>query len=367
MLDITSEDAILLAASLIIGMLISWLISRPRIGRRNDYIGELEDTIKSNEKKLKDQNKTLKEQEASLNDLNAGLQERAELVNRAKEKFIEQKNRIETLETSQKNKDTELKDLTERVQEQDSTIESLRAELDQREEAISNLEDQLQELNNDTSAVKQEIADLNDHTLQMISERDTQIETLTKSIKSRDENIVHLNKRLQEQETTVKDINTQLSQRDTIIQGLNFQILEQNHQINNLKEEKADLDECIQKLMTSVEETETREAELGKMLQEEERELKTLQERALRMHDDLTHIAGIGVKISSVLRSAGIDTFEKLATTKVDSIRKILEAENPSLLRLTDPSTWPEQARIAADGDWEALSNLQNKIKAKRD
>jgi small subunit ribosomal protein S2 len=166
---------------------------------------------------------------------------------------------------------------------------------------------------------------------------------------------------------TVKDLNTQLSQRDTIIQGQNFQILEQNHQIKNLREEKSELDERLQKIMTGVEEAETREAELGKMLQEKERELKTLQEQALRMRDDLTHIAGIGVKISSVLRSAGIDTFAKLATAKVDSIRKILEAENPSLLRLTDPSAWPEQARIAADGDWEALSNLQNKNKTKRD
>jgi len=81
----------LIAVSLIIGILISWLISRPRIGRRNDYIRELEDTIKSNEKKLKGQNKTLKEQEASMNDLNAELLERAELINRAKEIFTEQK------------------------------------------------------------------------------------------------------------------------------------------------------------------------------------------------------------------------------------------------------------------------------------
>ena len=50
----------------------------------------------------------------------------------------------------------------------------------------------------------------------------------------------------------------------------------------------------------------------------------------------------------------------------MDRIREILEAENPNLLRLTDPSTWPEQARMAADGDWEALSALQNDLKSAR-
>jgi predicted flap endonuclease-1-like 5' DNA nuclease len=115
------------------------------------------------------------------------------------------------------------------------------------------------------------------------------------------------------------------------------------------------LEERIQRFMTGVE-AETREARL-----ERERERERLKRQTVRVKDDLTHIAGIGEKISSLLRSAGIDTFEKLATTNVDSIRRILEAENPSLLRLTNPSSWPEQAKIAAGVDWGTLTKLQNK------
>lgn len=358
-------------------MLISWLFSKIKIGHRDDYIEELEDSIKSKDKNLKDLNKTLKDKEASLENLNADLNQREKIINdldekatemniRAKEIFTKQENRIEEIDTSLKYKDANLMDITAHAQEQDSIIESLKTVMNQKEETIKNLDNQLQERNNYISALKEEIADYENRSRQMISERDSQIDKLTNSIESRGENIDHLNKRIQEQEIKLDAIQAQLSQRDAIIQGLNFQIHEQNNYINNLKEEKADLEERNQKVGIRAEETETREVELGKALQEKERELTTLQEQTFRMQDDFTHITGIGQKISYVLKSAGIDTFKKLAATDVNSVRKILEAENPSLLRLTEPSTWFEQARIAADGDWEALSNLQNSIKATR-
>lgn len=363
-LDVT--DAILLAVSFVIGILISLLFSRPRIGRRDAYIDELEESITTKEKNMKVLNKTLKETEASMKDLNAELLEHTELNTQAGERIAEQDDRIRVLETSLKEKDAELEALTGRAKEQDSTLERLRAAMGRRDETLKSLEGQLQERNDDIGALKEETADLDNRTRQMIGERDAQIVELTSSIETRDENIDRLNRRLQEQETKLDDVSTQLSQRESIIEGQNFQIQEQNNYINALKEEKAALEERIQNVSATAEETATRELELGETLHEKERELARLRARTLRMHDDLTQIAGIGVKISSVLKSAGIDTFEKLATTEIDGIRGILEAENPSLLRLTDPSTWPEQARIAADGDWEALSNLQTTIKAAR-
>jgi predicted flap endonuclease-1-like 5' DNA nuclease len=78
--------------------------------------------------------------------------------------------------------------------------------------------------------------------------------------------------------------------------------------------------------------------------------------------DDLKLIEGIGPKISSVLRAGGITTFAHLASTDVDQIRQILEAADPRLLRLADPRTWPEQAGLAADGNWEALEKLQDDL-----
>ena len=82
--------------------------------------------------------------------------------------------------------------------------------------------------------------------------------------------------------------------------------------------------------------------------------------------DDLKRIEGIGPKISSVLQAAGIVTFAQLAATEVEQLRQILEAENPDLLRLADPSTWPEQAGLAAEGAWEALETLQDDLKGGR-
>ena len=82
--------------------------------------------------------------------------------------------------------------------------------------------------------------------------------------------------------------------------------------------------------------------------------------------DDLKRIEGIGPKISSVLQAAGITTFAQLAATEVSRLEQILEEADPRLLRLADPTTWPEQARQAAAGDWDALKALQNELKRGR-
>jgi predicted flap endonuclease-1-like 5' DNA nuclease len=82
--------------------------------------------------------------------------------------------------------------------------------------------------------------------------------------------------------------------------------------------------------------------------------------------DDLKIVEGIGPKISSILHAAGIHTFAQLAVTEVEHIKHVLEQANPNLLRLADPTTWPEQARLAADGQWEALKELQDRLKGGR-
>ncbi len=79
--------------------------------------------------------------------------------------------------------------------------------------------------------------------------------------------------------------------------------------------------------------------------------------------DDLKRIEGIGPKISSLLQAAGITTFNQLATTEVDRLQAILDEAK---LRLANPDTWPEQARLAAAGDWEALEKLQDELKGGR-
>ena len=79
--------------------------------------------------------------------------------------------------------------------------------------------------------------------------------------------------------------------------------------------------------------------------------------------DDLTRIAGIGPKISNVLQGAGISTYAQLAVSDADWLRHVLDKSG---IRLADPGTWPEQARLAAAGDWDALKRLQGQLKGGR-
>jgi predicted flap endonuclease-1-like 5' DNA nuclease len=81
------------------------------------------------------------------------------------------------------------------------------------------------------------------------------------------------------------------------------------------------------------------------------------------MADDLAVIEGIGPKIAGVLREAGINTFAQLAATDVARLTEILQGAN---LRLAAPESWPEQAELAAAGDWDALKELQDRLKGGR-
>jgi predicted flap endonuclease-1-like 5' DNA nuclease len=89
-------------------------------------------------------------------------------------------------------------------------------------------------------------------------------------------------------------------------------------------------------------------------------------EPAPAVPDDLKLVEGIGPKIAAVLAGSGILTFAQLAGTEVERLRQILEEANPNLLRLADPSTWPQQARLAAEGAWEELEKLQDGLKGGR-
>ena len=80
--------------------------------------------------------------------------------------------------------------------------------------------------------------------------------------------------------------------------------------------------------------------------------------------DDLTRMEGIGPKISSLLQTAGITTFAQLAAADVGRLKEILTEAD--LLGLADPTTWPEQARLAAAGEWDALEALQDELKGGR-
>jgi len=79
--------------------------------------------------------------------------------------------------------------------------------------------------------------------------------------------------------------------------------------------------------------------------------------------DDLTLVEGIGPKTSSALQDAGITTYAQLAVTDQDTVKQVL---NQAGVRIAVSDTWMEQAAFAAAGDWDALTELKNELKAGR-
>ena len=75
--------------------------------------------------------------------------------------------------------------------------------------------------------------------------------------------------------------------------------------------------------------------------------------------DDLAKIEGIGPKVAKVLNAAGIATFAQLAESSVGDLQGILQEAG---LKMMNPETWIDQAKLAAAGDWKALEKLQAKL-----
>lgn len=81
--------------------------------------------------------------------------------------------------------------------------------------------------------------------------------------------------------------------------------------------------------------------------------------------DDLTIVEGIGPKVAEALHAAGITSFAKLAESKAEDLKEILEKAEGNF-NAQDPTSWPEQAQLAADGKIEELNALKEKLNAGR-
>ena len=77
--------------------------------------------------------------------------------------------------------------------------------------------------------------------------------------------------------------------------------------------------------------------------------------------DDLKIVEGIGPKIEELLHAAGIKTWKALSETAASAIKEILDAAGPNF-QIHDPGTWPEQARLADNGEWDTLKTLQDAL-----
>ena len=75
--------------------------------------------------------------------------------------------------------------------------------------------------------------------------------------------------------------------------------------------------------------------------------------------DDLKAIEGIGPATDKLLRENGINTWRELSNASVERLKGILTAAG-SRFALGDPTTWPKQAELAADGKFDELREYQD-------
>ena len=77
--------------------------------------------------------------------------------------------------------------------------------------------------------------------------------------------------------------------------------------------------------------------------------------------DDLKKIEGAGPKAAEALVNAGLDTFAKVAKTDAAKLSEILSEASSRLSHIVT-DTWPKQAGLAAEGKWDELKELQDRL-----
>jgi predicted flap endonuclease-1-like 5' DNA nuclease len=165
------------------------------------------------------------------------------------------------------------------------------------------------------------------------AERESRILALQRSLGEKEQDLRGLNEHLQEQKVTIVQLRDQVSQGETRIGSLAALLAEKD-----------------------------KEAAVPQVIPQEGATRASLAVAAAPP-DDLELIEGIGPKMSELLHQGGITTFAQLAVTEASRLIRIVREAG---LAMIDPRTWPEQARLAADGQWDALQVLQDVLKGGR-
>jgi hypothetical protein len=77
--------------------------------------------------------------------------------------------------------------------------------------------------------------------------------------------------------------------------------------------------------------------------------------------DNFKMIEGIGPKIEQLLKAQGIKSFRQLSQTSPEWISEILKNAGPRF-QMHEPATWPRQAELAANGEWDRLQQWQDEL-----
>lgn len=130
-------------------------------------------------------------------------------------------------------------------------------------------------------------------------------------------------------------------------------------QLNQLKLEsdkaKAELAKCQQKLSAGS------ALNHGDYQNFDADEARKLMGKAVKFND-LTLVEGIGPKIRSLFHNYEIKTWRALSETSVGKCQEVLDSGGDRY-KVHDPSSWPMQAKMAAEGKWKELAKWQHEHK----
>lgn len=102
-----------------------------------------------------------------------------------------------------------------------------------------------------------------------------------------------------------------------------------------------------------------RDGKIGLKREEKKEEVKVEEKEVAKQ--DLTKIEGVGPKIAELLAGGGILTYADLAAASADKLKEILSGGGAAFAS-HDPSTWSQQAKLAADSKWNELQKLQDTL-----
>jgi predicted flap endonuclease-1-like 5' DNA nuclease len=191
---------------------------------------------------------------------------------------------------------------------------------------------------------------------QQVQEHEDNVRGLRASLNEKEQS-------LQDRDRQMQDWKSRAEESEAKIGGLQAALGEKEQSLQ-------ERDSQMQDWKSRAEESEAKIGELQAALEEKEQQILASPEAAPSRAveppviekpkpDNLKRIEGIGPKTSQVLQDAGIMTFAQLAAADVSRLEQILKDAG---MTLADPGTWPEQASLAAAGNWQALDALQDEL-----
>jgi len=192
-------------------------------------------------------------------------------------------------------------------------------------------------------------------------DRAAQLEEEVRSARADLDRRIHL---LQQQEVTIEQLESRIRQGETRQRDLQSQVTEYRASAERLRVRLAQDGELLGERAPSVPPVAvTAEDPLPARSDSGQSQNAPQEKESDEGKDDLKRVEGIGPKISAILHQAGIHTFDALAEAEVGQLARIVREAG---VRVVDPTTWPQQASLAAQARWDELDDLQNRLQGGR-